>query len=447
MSELPNRWATASFGEINRFSGRTVDPKTTPEAEYELYSVPVFPTGRPELVRGNDIGSSKQSVEPNDVLVCKINPRINRVWVVGPRRSRAQIASSEWIGVRTTEFDARFLRYYFSSPAFRELIEDGVSGVGGSLTRAQPKRVATLPVPVAPTAEQSRIADKLDAIIARVNICRERLDRLPTILRRCREAVLEAAVSGRLTEDWRSGRAHSEWADTTIGDVCAESFYGPRFGKNEYSPNGIPTIRTTDMTDDGRIEISSDTPRVVVPPGRKDQFLIRTGDLLVTRTGSIGVMAVFEEDYEAIPSAYLIRFRFTKRVLSRFAFLCLVAPRGQQALGLSSTAITQPNINAEAIKRIAIRLPAIDEQTEIVRRVDELFALVDQFEAKYRAAVNCVEKLTPAVLAKAFRGKLVPPDPEDQPASMLLERIRATPDFTTVARRTATKRVTHRARK
>ena len=156
-----------------------------------------------------------------------------------------------------------------------------------------------------------------------------------------------------------------------------------------------------------------------------EHFRVQKGDLLVTRTGSIGVMAVFEDDYLAIPSAYLIRFRFSPQVLSRYVFYCLMAPAGQERLGLSATAITQPNVNAEAIKRIAVQLPSIDEQHEIVRRVEALFAYANRLETRYTAACAQVGRLTPALLAKAFRGELVLQDPNDEPASVLLERIRA----------------------
>jgi type I restriction enzyme S subunit len=73
-----------------------------------------------------------------------------------------------------------------------------------------------------------------------------------------------------------------------------------------------------------------------------------------------------------------------------------------------------------------VALPPIDEQHEIVRRVEVLFAYADRLEARYTAARAQVERLTPALLAKAFRGDLVPQDPNDEPASVLLERIRAT---------------------
>ena len=181
MSDLPESWTSATFGEINSFESKTVDPALRPNEAFELYSVPSYPSNRPELLAGRHIGSTKQTVQPNDVLVCKINPRINRVWVVGPKREHNQIASSEWIGFRSNLVRPAFAKHYFSSPTFRDLLCSEVTGVGGSLTRAQPKRVAGYAVPLAPLNEQTRIADQLDTLVARIQACNDRLD----AIRRC----------------------------------------------------------------------------------------------------------------------------------------------------------------------------------------------------------------------------------------------------------------------
>jgi type I restriction enzyme S subunit len=88
-------------------------------------------------------------------------------------------------------------------------------------------------------------------------------------------------------------------------------------------------------------------------------------------------------------------------------------------------ATAQKNINLAVLNDVEIRCPPLDEQLEIVRRVEALFAYADRVEARYTATRAQVERLTPMLLAKAFRGELVPQDPNDGPASMLLERIRA----------------------
>jgi type I restriction enzyme, S subunit len=83
------------------------------------------------------------------------------------------------------------------------------------------------------------------------------------------------------------------------------------------------------------------------------------------------------------------------------------------------------NINTEEIKALAISVPGVEEQDEIIRRVEALFTYADRLEARYTAARAQVERLTPALLAKAFRGELVSQDPNGEPAAVLLERIRA----------------------
>lgn len=160
--------AIKKVGEINEYSGTTVNPLNTPDITYELYSVPSFDFKYPEIVKGNDIGSSKITVEENDVLVCKINPRINRVWVVKHNTKYPLLASSEWIVVRNKSMNPDYLKWYFSCPTFRRLMESQIAGMGGSLTRAQPKQVEKYPVPIPEMSAQNEIAlvlRKLDDLI------------------------------------------------------------------------------------------------------------------------------------------------------------------------------------------------------------------------------------------------------------------------------------------
>lgn len=138
-----------------------MNPAINPAQTFELYSVPVFSTGSPEYLLGNTIGSAKQVVKKGDVLLCKINPHINRVWELTNKSGLVQIASSEWIVVRSSALNPSFLKFYFESPEFRKLLCSQVSGVGGSLTRAQPAVVKKYEIPVPPYKEQLRIVQTL----------------------------------------------------------------------------------------------------------------------------------------------------------------------------------------------------------------------------------------------------------------------------------------------
>jgi len=426
VSELPAGWVSASIGEICSQGEQRI-----PEADEQFTYIDIASVDRgrktvvgPQLLRGYEAPSrARKVVATGDVIVSMTRPNLNAVALIGQRHDSA-IASTGFDVLRPIEVDPRWIFAAVKSAHFVKAMSAKVQGALYPAIKADDIRKHEIPLP--PLAEQKRIAQKLDALLAQVDTLKARIDAIPALLKRFRQAVLAAATSGQPTEKLIT-QDGTTWKLTTIGEVCSGSFYGPRFGKTEYTEleEGIPTIRTTDMTDDGRIIISPATPRVLVPTEKRSKFLAKKGDLLVTRTGSIGVMAVFDGDYEAIPSAYLIRFRFKPEIVPRYVFFCLMSPRGQASLGLSATAITQPNINAEAVKAIEIRIPSIEEQTKIICRVEQLFAYADQLEAKVVAAQQRINALTQSLLAKAFRGELVPQDPTDEPASVLLERIRA----------------------
>lgn len=147
-----------SIEDINSYKSETVSPSNTPDRTFEVYSVPSFSIGDPEYLTGQEIGSTKQSVKKDDILLCKINSHLNRVWEVKQSSSLPQIASSEWIVIRATGLHTPYLKLYFESPEFRKLLCSQVSGVGGSLTRAQPAIVKKYFVPLPPIEEQKRIS-------------------------------------------------------------------------------------------------------------------------------------------------------------------------------------------------------------------------------------------------------------------------------------------------
>ena len=166
VDELPTGWGVGSFSQVNLYYGESIDSSNFPNEMFELYSVPNYEVGAPEIVIGQDIGSSKQSICEKDILVCKINPRINRVWITGHITPYRLLGSSEWIVFRNHLMFAPYLRYYYSSPFFRELMLSNVSGVGGSLMRAQPESVKKYPVLIPPYQEQRRIVECIDALFS-----------------------------------------------------------------------------------------------------------------------------------------------------------------------------------------------------------------------------------------------------------------------------------------
>lgn len=202
--EIPSSWVETTLAEFLSKRGATIDPSRYSSEFFELYSVPSFETGTPEKVKGADIGSSKQLVEPGQVLLCKINPRINRAWVVGPSQGLRQIASTEWIVFSPPDcISSDYIRYFLSKNDVKNFLATNVSGVGGSLMRVKASTIADFPLPIAPEKEQLRIVSKIDELLSRIEAGEEALRRAQTLVDRYRKSVLNAAVTGELTRNWR----------------------------------------------------------------------------------------------------------------------------------------------------------------------------------------------------------------------------------------------------
>jgi type I restriction enzyme S subunit len=446
---FPASWVATTLDDINTYVSNSLNPMNFGDEIFELYSVPSFPNNTPEILKGYSIGSLKQTVQPDDVLVCKINPKINRVWQVKPASNYKQIASSEWIVIRTPGFHPAFLRYYFASPAIRELIVLDVSGVGGSLTRAQPKRVASYPVPVAPLNEQKRIADKLDSLLARVDACQTHLGRIPQILKQFRQAVLAAATSGRLTEEWRIKKGHTTetisfdfpdavslgdyefpatWQAVRLKDV-AEIMGGITKDTKQQSmaDEELPYLRVANVQR-GYFDLR-EIKKIRVPEHRVDDLLLKDGDILFNEGGDIDKLGrgwVWSGEIERCTfQNHVFRARLNEASFIPKYFSYYGNSRGYDYfLQYGKQTTNLASINKTILASLPVAVPPADEQHEIVRRVEALFTFADQLEVRTRSTHEHIEQLTPSILAKAFRGELVGQDDADEDAATLLERIR-----------------------
>lgn len=141
----------------------TVDPKSSPEELFELFSIPAYDSGKPEILRGSEIGSQKKLVEPGDVLLSRIIPHIRRAWVVTTNEvGLRQIASTEWIVFASGEIEPGYLRYVLASDSFNVQFMQTITGVGGSLSRANPKAVGEIRIPVPPPEVQKQIVAEIE---------------------------------------------------------------------------------------------------------------------------------------------------------------------------------------------------------------------------------------------------------------------------------------------
>jgi type I restriction enzyme S subunit len=324
------------------------------------------------------------------------------------------------------------LRYLFHALANAkpELIAKGQGGAQQNISQGILKEHL---IPLSPLNEQRRIAAKLGTTLAAVEACRQRLDGVAAILKRFRQAVLAAATSGELTREWREERGLStdSWSQATIFDISDQIFDGP-FGSNlkseDYTPEGFRVVRLENIS---HLQFLEEKCTFV----SLEKFALLQKHVLFEN--DILFSSFVDEEVRTclLPSA------LSGMSINKADCFCVRVNRNLSLPGfvvsvLSCRSIfksldglvhgaTRPRINLKQLKTLSIALPSLQEQFEILRRQEQLFTLADQLEARLTAARKVVDRLAPALLAKAFRGELVPQDPNDEPASFLLERIRA----------------------
>ncbi len=309
------------------------------------------------------------------------------------------------------------------------------------------KFLKTTSVPIPTLEEQRRIVTKLENLLDKVDACRTRLEKIPAILKRFHQSVLAAACSGRLTADWRDKELHSNssnqlldgnedlpnsWKRMSIRDIASSkkgSIQSGPFGSNllhsEFQPTGILVIGI-DNVFDGKFSLGKQHRISHQKYELLKKYAAHPLDVLVTVMATVGRCCVVPSDIEtAIITKHIYRITVDHFVMNPYFLMQCIrgCPAVLTQVQGEIQGVTRPGINGAILKGINVPLPPITEQQEIVRRVEELFALANQIEARYQKAKAQVDKLTQSILAKAFRGELVPQDPNDEPVIKISERI------------------------
>ncbi|MGF7184104.1 type I restriction enzyme S subunit [Desulfitispora alkaliphila] len=462
--EVPGNWVWARLKDINDNDiKRGIQPKKYPDETFELYSVPSYSEQIPEIATGKDIGSNKYLVYENDVLLCKINPRINRVWTVGHKSTYRQLASTEWIIIANRKINSKFLLFLFKGPYFRNLLTSNVSGVGGSLTRARPSDVDKYPIALPPLQEQKRIANKVENLLNKIDEAKQLIEEAKETFELRRAAILDKAFRGELTAEWRKanddvgsevllkeiekiknskakkqqkGTFNSEfnkpfelprgWSWVRLGELIEFSIYGTSAKAND-NYEGVPVLRMGNIVD-GNLDL---TNLKYLPLDHEDviKHNLEEFDLLFNRTNSyelVGKTAVVKKEHvgKMTYASYLIKVRLVfKELLADYVCTYINSFIGRNILlSMVTQQVGQANINAQKLASLLIPLPPKKEIEQINKLVKRLVGLEKNVLNNINIEIEA-RRLQEVILSKAFRGQLGTNDPTEESALELLKEV------------------------
>jgi type I restriction enzyme S subunit len=471
---FPDGWGWAPLRPFLDGAGTSIDPRRQPHSKFVLYSVPAFDTRRPVQVLGREIGSAKRQVDPGSVLLCRINPRINRAWLVSKHdeyRDRV-IASTEWVVFPPHSLlDPQYLRYFLSTERIRQYLSTNVSGVGGSLMRVSPYTVGAAAIPIAPLPEQRRIVARINELFAEIADGEAALERARQGLDIWRRALLKAAVTGELTRDWREANRPAETGADLLARILAQrgatSASRPRrrggAAALPLDTSALPTLpegwEWAKLDALGEIVggVTVDKKRAPADPvevpylrvanvqrGYLDLMEIKTirvernvarrlelrpNDVLLNEGGDrdkIGRGWVWQDEIPVcIHQNHIFRVRLhddgvDAQFVSHYANELgrrFFIEKGKQTTNLASISLSK-------ISELPVPVPPPAEVQIIIERLREAFAT----DADNRRDLTEAQALSSAqrqsILKAAFEGRLAPQDPADEPASALLARLR-----------------------
>jgi type I restriction enzyme S subunit len=353
-------------------------------------------------LKGRDAPSrARRPIKPGDVLFSNVRTYLRNIAVV-PKAAGLHLCSTGFTVLRSNgSVDPTFLFRYVLTDDFLDRVTPQQTGTHYPATSDRVVMAEVIPVP--PLAEQRRIVAKVEELLARVNPARERLARVPALLKRFRQAVLAAACEGRLTAS-----DTATWTETTLGEASREitvGHVGPM--ADEYVDPGIPFLRSQNVRefrfDPKGLKFISKEFHL-----RLRKTMLRPGDIAVVRSGNSGVACVIPPELKEANCADLVVIRPSERLDSGFAAIFLNSSASRAHVEDVKVGIAQGHFNIGSAREMPIRLPALAEQREIGGRVDALFKLADAIETHVVAATARADTLTQAILAKAFRGELVP---------------------------------------
>lgn len=364
------------------------------------------------IAKGHFDALARHHVRPGDVVVAALGDPIGRACRVPDDIGPAMVKADCFRLRPGDHVDAHYLVNWFNCIDAREAFLAASHGMGR--IRVNLSDVRASPIPLPPLPEQRRIVAKLDRLSARSRAARDHLARTTKLAARAKQAILDAAFSAGLpTAELR-----------TMVDPVRGIPYGI-VQTGTHTPGGVPTIRCGDIK---RFSVATEGLKLVDRQISNDyrRTILRGGEVLIAIRGSVGETCVVPGSLAGCNiSREVAMIPVIGTVSASFVMYFLRSREASQFILANIKGVAQTGINLADLRTLPTPVLALEEQARVVREIEAAFARIDRMTAEAARAVHLLDRLDERVLAKAFRGELVPQDPADEPAEALLARVRA----------------------
>lgn len=283
------------------------------------------------------------------------------------------------------------------------------------------------PINLPPLEEQGRIVEKIEELFSDIDNGIKDLKIAQAQIKQYRQSVLKSAFDGKLYKT-------SEWKEVKLNSISMKIGSGatPKGGKHSYYKAGIPIIRSMNVlmnhfSSIGLAYLNDEQAKQL------KNVITEKDDVLLNITGaSIGRTCVLPDYYvNARVNQHVAIIRTTNKIVSKFLSFYLSTPYMQNKINNENYGVTRQALTKSTIENFDIPLPSLPEQQQIVAEIEKRFAVADEMEKAVNEGLEKADKLKQSILKKAFEGKLVPQDPNDEPAAVLLGRIKAAKENST----------------
>lgn len=438
MNELPTGWMDTTLGQLGEWSSGG-----TPSRKHAAFfggEIPWVKSGDladdyvetiEECISEEGLRNSAAKIFPaGSLLVAMYGATIGRTGVLKCDAATNQACAALIARGETSDVVPFAWKYLISKQ--QDLKSTGQGGAQPNISQIILK---DFPIRLAPLREQRRIVAKIDSLSEKSKRARDRLDHVPRLVEKYRDAVLAAAFRGDLTGEWRAARGRSmedSWSEVSWADA-GETISGRAFPSESYCDTGVRLLRPGNLHETGTVEWSEKNTRYLPNEFAKrfPRYLFRGSYILVNLTAQSledrflgrACLSGAEDEYLlnqriALYKPGLMSNEYCLRVLQSPIFRSFIDE------GLNSGSLIQ-HVHTKQLMKFTFPIAPREEQEEIVRRIETAFAWIDRIASEASSARKLIDRLDQAILSKAFQGELVPQDPNDEPASVLLERIRA----------------------